>query len=395
MNSRQSIRTGTPSAATTFTTELGSWHLQRFPARKQDPLQAWDAADELIHSWLATQRPQWQAPLLINDSFGALLMACHSELLTPPPVVHSLTDSYVSQRGFQHNSKLNQLNLQLPALNLLQPLQSLPPSIDLVLLKIPKSISLLEFQLATLATTLKPGTPIVAAAKSKLFTPSVRQLFERYCDNVSVSLASKKSRTLEAQLKAVADAEPADFIDAWQLPEYGLEMRHHAGVFARNALDIGARFMLQHMPVAGANRVIDLGCGNGILGIVYAQQSPHSQVTWVDESYLAMASCRTNIDLNLPHSEAYQTRVDDCLSQQPSASADLILCNPPFHQEHAVTEHIARQMFRDAKRVLQPNGELWLVANRHLPYYASLKRLFKQVDQHAQNAKFVIWRARG
>lgn len=361
-------------------TAAGSFYLQRLPVNSPRNLQAWDAADELIHDYLVAH-PAIRKPLLVNDQFGALLM----------PLAHlsvaSVSDSYISHRAWQHNLNLNQLPDNLQRLG---PLDPLPKDVDLVLLKVPKSLSLLEFQLARLAAELPPGTQLVAAAKSKTFTPAVRDLFQRYCDQVDVSLAQKKSRLLQARFKAVA-IDDSQFINRWSVPELNLELLHHAGVFARNQLDIGARFLLENLPPAGAESAIDLGCGNGVLGIGYARTSPASSITWVDESFLAVASTRANVAANLePADGHYQALVDDCLSQQAAQSCDLILCNPPFHQEHAVTSHIAVQMFTDARRVLRQGGELRVVANRHLAYHQPLKHLFGGVRQIAANPKFVI-----
>ena len=72
---------------------------------------------------------------------------------------------------------------------------------------------------------------------------------------------------------------------------------------------------------------------------------------------------------------------------------DRVLCNPPFHQQQVVSDHIARQMFRDARRVLREGGELWVVGNRHLGYHKTLKRLFGNATLVASNRKFVILRA--
>lgn len=370
---------------TTLQSSAGRWQLHRYPPRSADTLQAWDAADELLHNLIAERADQH--PLLVNDQWGALLLPFAGL------DVASLSDSYVSHCAWHNNLRHNQLPETLTALS---PLDALPTPVDVIYLKIPKSLSLLEFQLAKLAAELPAGTPLFAAAKSKLFTPAVRELFARYCNQVDVSLIQKKCRTLSAQTRAQSDS-PEAFMNAWELPEFQLKMFHHAGVFARNQLDIGARFLLEHMPHSGAEHAIDLGCGNGVLGLRYAQLSPATQVTWLDESFLAIASTLRNIHENLTPTSAtqYQARVDDCLAHCADQSADLILCNPPFHQEHAVTEHIARQMFRDSKRVLRKGGELWVVANRHLPYYQPLKRLFKSVHQVAQNSKFVIYKARG
>lgn len=372
------------SAPTLLTSPAGRWQLKRYPVRTNEPLQAWDAADELLHEQIAGDAAALLAthrPLLVNDQWGALLLPfAHCQ-------VTMVNDSYVSQQAQLENLTLNQLPQQLTQLS---PLAELPEATDSVWFKLPKSQSLLEFQLAKLSSELTAGTPITAAGKSKLFTPAVRELFARYCTDVEVSLIQRKCRVLKARIRSVPLMLDR-FMSQWQLAEHNLTLHHHVGVFARNQLDIGARLLLDHLPASGAESVIDLGCGNGVLGLVYAKQSPQSEVTWVDESHLAIASCQLNVAQSLGAHEHYQAIVDDCLSQFSSHSVDLILCNPPFHQEYAITEHIARQMFRDAKRVLRKGGEMRLVANRHLPYYHPLKRLFKQVQQVASNAKFVVY----
>jgi 23S rRNA (guanine1835-N2)-methyltransferase len=71
----------------------------------------------------------------------------------------------------------------------------------------------------------------------------------------------------------------------------------------------------------------------------------------------------------------------------------LIVCNPPFHQQHTVGDYIALSMFKQAKRVLKKSGEFWVIGNRHLDYLQSLKKLFGQVSLVASNPKFVIIKA--
>lgn len=366
---------------TLMSSPLGSFSVRRYPARKHDPLQAWEGADLLLHERVL---PQLGArPLLVNDSFAAIAVGVERERC------YHYTDSIISHYAYQQNlSAAQRASYQLLPC-------SAPPADDFtdVVLKVPKSLSLLDYQLAQLAAVIRTPVAIYAAAKSKLFSPAVRQLFAQYCTDIEVSLVMRKARLLSATLQPRPLTREA--IDCWPVPEYQLELCHHAGVFARNQLDIGARLLLEHLPAAGAAQVIDLGCGNGVLGIAYARRSPQSAVLWVDESYLAVASAALNIARNLPADDAaqaskYQTRVDDCLQQQAPASADLILCNPPFHQEHAITSHIAEQMFRDAYRVLKPGGELRVVANRHLNYQSALQRHFRRVKLIAQNPKFVV-----
>ena len=140
--------------------------------------------------------------------------------------------------------------------------------------------------------------------------------------------------------------------------------------------------------------VIDLGCGNGVLGLSLLSQGKDIQLLCCDESYMAVDSANMTVTENLPAQLTQcQVRVDDCLSLQGDKTADYVLCNPPFHQQQAVTSHIANQMFKDAKRVLKQGGHLRIVANRHLGYAEVLQRLFGNCRQLAADPKFVILEA--
>jgi 16S rRNA (guanine1207-N2)-methyltransferase len=181
--------------------------------------------------------------------------------------------------------------------------------------------------------------------------------------------------------------------------QYALEgtdwlITNHANVFSRDHLDIGTRFFLQHLPVMPqAHTIVDLGCGNGVLGLQAALGHPEATVHYVDESFMAVASARANHEHVFGGAREAEFHVGDGLEGFATASVDLVLCNPPFHQQRIVGDQIAQRMFRQARDALRPDGQLWVIGNRHLGYHTALKRLFGQVDLKASNAKFVILRA--
>jgi 16S rRNA G1207 methylase RsmC len=84
----------------------------------------------------------------------------------------------------------------------------------------------------------------------------------------------------------------------------------------------------------------------------------------------------------------------DGLEDFDKNSVDLILCNPPFHFQNAQTLEVAYGMFDDAKRVLRPNGELWVVANKHLGHHKALAQRFTEVRTAALSPKFIVLQAR-
>jgi 16S rRNA G1207 methylase RsmC len=178
---------------------------------------------------------------------------------------------------------------------------------------------------------------------------------------------------------------------SWQIAEYQWQLKDHANVFCFGKFDIGTRFMLQHLPTTNVETVIDLGCGNGLLGLRALELYPNAHVQFCDESAMALASAQNNVSLNHPEELARcRFSQDNGLQHQESDSVDLILCNPPFHQQNTISSHIAQQMFRDAKRCLRSGGQLLVVANRHLGYHPLLKSLFGGYKLLASNSKFVI-----
>lgn len=359
--------------------------LHRYPPEQQNSsLQAWDAADELLIEHLSQHSPS--SLLLLNDQFGALACALHSY----NPVV--VTDSMLTKLAVLHNLQQNNLS-EVAVISALEPW----PSTSHVALKIPNNHSYLRFQLRKLKALVPEGTLIVAAAKAKEIHANLLQIFQEEIGSTSASLTVKKCRLITAIAEGSVNRHPNGvFPKQWtvQLPQRTepVEIFNHANVFARDQLDIGARFLLDHLPTVEANaRVIDLGCGNGVLGLALLQQQPLANVVFCDESYMAVASSQLNVQRNQADSlRNSEFIVDDCLTQQANLSADWIVCNPPFHQQHAITDHIAWQMFTDARRVLKVGGRLRIVCNRHLDYGDKLSRLFGGCIHIASNAKFTV-----
>ena len=361
--------------------------LYRYPRQSQDPLQAWDAADEYLISHLAESQQAPDGPVIImNDGFGALAAFLHAHA----PVC--VTDSHVSERATLANLAEN--GLDPDAIRLQDALAPLPDAPALVVIKVSKYQALLEQQLLALRQVVTPATRILAAGKAKDIHTSTLKLFEKYLGETRTSLAWKKARLIHCTPATERPPLPNPFPTVWPLEGSGMLIHNHANVFSRTSLDIGARFMLDNLPIHSARKVIDLGCGNGVLGLSLLARDSEVEVTFIDESYMAVASARLNVEHNLPDAlPRAHFLVNNCLDGVPAGSADRILCNPPFHQLQAITDHIAWQMFTDAHRVLPQGGELWIVGNRHLDYHNKLKRLFGNAQVVASNSKFVILKA--
>lgn len=359
--------------------------LHRFPQMDDEsPLQAWDAADEYL---LQQTLPAADAgPLLIfNDSFGALACALSEHQ------VFSIGDSLMSQLATRKNLILNELDED--SVTFLDSMAELPTAPACVMIKIPKTLALLEQQLRALRQVLTPDTLIIAGARAKDIHSSTLQLFERILGETKTSLAWKKARLVYSTFTKPA-LKDAEMIAVWPLDDTAYQIHNHANVFSRTGLDIGARFFMQHLPDNLDGEIVDLGCGNGVIGLLALEQNPLAEVHFIDESSMAVASSRLNVEVNRPQDlSRSHFAVNNSLSGFPSDRLNAVLCNPPFHQQSAMHDYIAWAMLRDARRCLQYGGELRIVGNRHLGYYQKMKKLFGNCTTLASNQKFVILRS--
>ncbi len=368
--------------------------LLRYPSKAETNLQAWDAADEHLLKLLKETEQRRVTTAVINDSFGALSCALSSIDNQWPLIIE--TDAKTSLLGTQQNLERNQLNN--PNIDWHHSRDLLPTSIELVLMKLPKNLNYFAHQLDRLSQVLSKGTTVYIGAKAKSINKSLLALIEQHLGSASASLTWKKTRIITCICDGKPRPLPAQ--TSWKIGEYQLTINNLSNVFAANKLDIGARFMLENMPEGDFKTIIDLGCGNGVLGLRAKQLYPQAQLHFVDDSEMAITSAENNWQCNqLDHPELSGEQAlfhwDDCLTHLNNAiEPDLVLCNPPFHQGEAITDHIAWQMFLDAYKRLKEGGILHVVGNRHLAYHVKLKRIFKNCTTYASNGKFVILQAK-
>ncbi len=255
----------------------------------------------------------------------------------------------------------------------------------LVLLRLPRSLDALRDIAGLIAAHAHPEVVVFAGGRIKHMTTTMNDVLREVFGRVDVTHARQKSRVLVARQPSGGGVPQARTEDHPGL----LTVRALGGVFADTSIDIGTRFLLEHLPDELPEEVIDLACGTGVVATVLALRHPGVRVHASDDSAAAVASARATAAANGVADRVTVVR-DDVLSSLPAGSGRFIALNPPFHNGSSVDASIAPHLFADAARVLEPGGELWTVWNSHLLHRATLTRLVGPTRQVARNAKFIV-----
>ncbi len=371
-----------------FSSPLGDFHLDRYPLRSNEQLRAWDASDEYLLNYLSEQGllASDTSILIVNDSFGAMAVS----LAAYQPTMQ--TDSYIARCSTLENLKRNGASQN--AVTILPSTAELSSEqYDLVLLRVTKTLALLEEQLIKIKCHISERTSLIGHGMAKHIHSSTLELFSSIVGETKTSLAWKKARLIFTSPDMAIPTRISPYPTSYRLDEFDIDICNHANVFSRERLDIGTLFFLRYIP--GDERfkeIVDLGCGSGVIGVVAARKNPQASIHFIDESYMAVASAReTAAWASLGNALYFQ--VADGLQDYQKQSIDLVLCNPPFHQQHAMGDFLAMRMFAQAKSVLRQGGELWIVGNRHLNYHIKLKKIFGNVKLIGSDRKFVVLRA--
>ncbi|MFC4258609.1 class I SAM-dependent methyltransferase [Marinobacter lacisalsi] len=390
---RASVRPG-------FPVNGGELTLQR-PHRGGRGLRAWDAADEQLVAEARRRLRPGQRVAVVDDGFGALALG----LADFEPTV--IADSAALSQALTRNARDN--NLPVPQVQSWQdelgPMRAgQPPStpearFDAVILKVPRQLDYLEFLLRWCNQALSPDGWLLTGGMIKHLPDQAARVYQRLVTTEAVLPARKKARLVVCRAGSDALEGWAGLWKGYPVPGGGALLQALPAVFARDRLDIGTRELLPFIPdsvtaLPDRARVLDLACGNGILGLGALAVRPDLSVTWADISSQAVLSARANLEASgLDDSHC------DCLHAdgipEDTAPYQRILLNPPFHEGGTVGDHIALRLFSEAASALTADGEMLIVGNRHLGYHRSLGAVFAEVRQLQATPKFVVFRASG
>ena len=371
--------------------------LERRPQTKSAGLLAWDAADELLLGGLFATRPEGPV-LVVNDRFGALTLP----LLRAGHEVTVFGDSRLAELAIGENAQRSGLSTaQLRFVASTSPVIAPPVGFRSAVWRVPRTLSLLDAQVTALHGRFADGAAVFIGGMDK-HTPPGASDHVAPLGEITLIPRHRKARVfrLEPTDRPTAPDTTPDTAPDTALVKHARDVRVVVGeselivrggpnVFSSDRLDRGTAFLVAQLAaLPEAVAIADLGCGSGALGIAAARLCPDAHVSFIDESYEAIATSRRNWTSNIVGRDA-TFLVDDCLTAFTGEPFDVVLCNPPFHQDQIIGDTIAWRMFTHSWRNLRPGGELWVVGNRHLGYHAKLRKIFGNCRPLANDPAFV------
>lgn len=326
---------------------------------------------------------------VVDDRYGVLTLGAMT--VHGASDVRVVQDSLVGVRALEANAgTFGRRGFHHPAT-----LKQAFTDVRLVLLRLTKSNDRLDEITRAIARYAAPDVVLLCGGMTKHMSLSQNDVLRRYFGDVTASRGRGKSRLLVATDPLSAQAARADTTNPWprsvHVDDLGMTLAAHGGVFGGASLDQGTRALLDVLDraVPTARTAVDLGCGNGVIAATIARRRPSIRVVATDVSASAVASARATAAANGVADRIEVVR-SDAGDELAAGSAQLILCNPPFHADTTVSTDAAEAMFRNAATILQRGGELWCVWNSHLRYRSALERSVGPTRQIVRTPKFTV-----
>ncbi|OQY37910.1 MAG: hypothetical protein B6226_04455 [Candidatus Cloacimonetes bacterium 4572_65] len=361
-------------------TNSSNLNIKRYAEEGNDNFQGWNSADEHLINFIKEEEIEAKNVLIIEDECGFLTLSLEADNY------YCVNDSYLSEEAIKSNLKLN--NQSAKNVTFLSPYEPFPENIDIILLKLPKNNLYLEFLLDKINYSYKKSIPLLAAGMVKYMNTTIYNLVTSLLGGIMFSLSWKKSKIVTGY--STPSTTISDFSTTLEAKD--ITLINMPNIFSSKKLDIGTRFFLDNYtttPDKEINSIIDVGCANGILALFVNKLYSEATLLMSDITYSAIESARKS---SLKNGVTAEFNRGNALDNYPEQSADLIVCNPPFHDNHRVSITTACNIFQQAFSVLKTDGELTIVANKHLGYHTHLNKIFGNVEEVASDSKFTLLR---
>ncbi|EHB1766682.1 16S rRNA (guanine(1207)-N(2))-methyltransferase RsmC [Salmonella enterica subsp. enterica serovar Typhimurium] len=249
----------------------------------------------------------------------------------------------------------------------------------------PKNKPEAQFQFMNILSLMPSGVDVFVVGENRSGVRSAEPMLADYAPLNKVDSA-RRCGLYHGRL----EKQPQFSLKSWWA-EYnidGLTIKTLPGVFSRDGLDVGSQLLLSTLTPHTKGKVLDVGCGAGVLSAALASHSPKVRLTLCDVSAPAVEASRATLAANGLEGEVFASNV----FSEVKGRFDMIISNPPFHDGMQTSLDAAQTLIRGAVRHLNSGGELRIVANAFLPYPKILDETFGFHEVIAQTGRFKVYR---
>ncbi len=265
---------------------------------------------------------------------------------------------------------------------------------DLVIITFPKSKAELNFTLAMIAHCVTDSSKIIFVGEKKGGIQSVPKLTKEIllnCQKVDAARHCMLFAALFQPEKLSIEFKLEHWFKKYQLSIDGIELTIASlpGVFSQQKLDIGTALLLANLPTKMSGKVLDFGCGAGVISCFVGKHYPDTELSLLDVSALALRSAQETLSLNGLTGKVFPS---NSLSQV-TEKYQHVVSNPPFHQGVKTHYQASEDFLSGINKSLLVLGDITIVANSFLRYQPIMQAHIGDTKVITKNQGFTIYQA--
>ncbi|ADP66149.1 16S rRNA (guanine(1207)-N(2))-methyltransferase RsmC [Buchnera aphidicola] len=264
--------------------------------------------------------------------------------------------------------------------------QEMIQNCDVIIYYWPKDKSEAKFQLMNIISCCPINTEIFIVGNNSSGVRSAPLMLKKWIELEKIDSA-KHSILISGLIKKKAIFVLENFFKThlWK----NLIIKSLPGVFGHKKIDSGSKLLASTFSNRITGKVLDIGCGTGFLSASLLYFSPDAILTLVDNNMYALKCSQYTLNSNKFNGKIVYSN----LYSNVFKKFDLIISNPPFHNDLQINFNIIEKMICGAKKYLTKTGELRFVTSRFINCHFLLNKFFQKYYVIKETSQYKVYQA--